>query len=141
MLSETYTLPCLRLAPHRHDGDCTIVALARLTGLSYEDVLGAASVVVPIPHREGMQMKDIIKTADILGIKLKRKKKFDVEESFGILDLRCLKGMSAENHVALLRWGLIFESSKDGNPEVWEYEAYLLHFKAKVRGILVMEGN
>lgn len=124
--------PFIRFVEQRGLGDCTIAVLAMYTGLTYEDVLYAASQVSKAPHRKGMYLNQIMATAEILGRPLKVCRKFDWSEDSGILDLTCCRGKAHRPHVALLRWCLIFDT--DG--EVWEPEAYLANYKAKAKALL-----
>ena len=52
----------------RTDGDCGIVALSTLTGVSYEDVLSLAGRTALFPHRRGMYRSQIRRVARALGL-------------------------------------------------------------------------
>lgn len=109
-------LPYIRVEPQRTDHDCGIVSLALLTGHSYEDVLEAAVGFLWNPHRRGMWLSDITKAADTLGVTLKRRRTWDWESAVGIL--------CAPDHVAVLRWGLIFDDGEVWEADVWVKQYY-----------------
>jgi len=129
--------PTVRITERRTNGDCGIVAIAQLIGMSYEDALEAMVAVAGGAHNKGVYVTQIIEAAARIGHTLKRKRKFDPEETTGILLLTCSKNRMDKEHVALLRWGLVFDHQKEGQGEVWEYEDFMSHFGAKVRGILI----
>lgn len=120
------------LAQHGQ-GDCCIVALAMLTGLSYDDVLEAASSVLRRPHRRGMFVSQLRRTADVLGLSLTTHRHFDPEHDTGILTVTCQTGRAHPDHVVLLRWGLIFDTA---DCEVWEYEAFMAQYGATPKTLL-----
>lgn len=131
--------PTVRITERRTDGDCAIVALAQLIGLSYEDALEAMVAVADAAHHRGVYVTQLVEAAKRIGVTLKRKRKFDPDEATGILLLTCTKNRFDRQHVALLRWGLVFDHQKEGQGEVWEYEDFVSHFGAKATGILVRE--
>lgn len=135
--NEVY--PTVKITQRRTAGDCAIVALAQLIGLSYEDALEAMVAVADGAHRTGVYVTQLIEAAKRIGVNLARKRKFDPEEATGILLLKCSRNRFDKEHVALLRWGLVFDHQKEGQGEVWEYEDFMTHFGAKATGILVKE--
>jgi len=128
-------MPFVRVLKQRTEGDCGIVALAMLLSRSYEDILEALSRIKhgPVhPHRRGIYIRDIVRVAEDLGMPLRGKRKADLEQDFGILSLHTLANRSGKEHVTFLRWGLILD---DG--EIWEPDAYMAHYEAHVKQILV----
>lgn len=136
-MPATNSLDYLKIVARHHQGDCGIVALAQLLGVSYEDVLEKFAGVTDAAHKKGVYVTQIMQVAELLGTPLKRKRKFDAEEACGILSLKCAKNRFDKEHVALLRWGLVFDHQKDGQGEVWEYDPYMSHYGGKATCILV----
>jgi hypothetical protein len=96
-----------------------------LTGSSYEDVLAAAVSTTKDKrlHQRGMWSTQIMKVANQLGIALHRRKKWDLETSWGILGLYHTK--TGERHVVVLKSGTIFDP---GDGTVWfDLDAYFEH--------------
>jgi hypothetical protein len=127
-------LPMLTVMPQR-DADCAIVALAVYLNVRYEDALEVASLQATSPHRKGLSIDEIIGAAKMLGVELIRRRKPDIENDHGILDIG-LYGSKRKGHVAVLRWGLIFDSGS-----VWEPDAYQTHFEAKFGSLLTRKGE
>lgn len=115
--------PVIRIIVQRGDGDCGIASLASYLGMNYEDVLAAAvaSTKDYKLHKNGMYNIQIVRIAKFLGITLHRRKRWDYEESCGILSLD-MPGESG--HVVVLKNGLIFDPA-DGC--CWQPEAFLAH--------------
>ena len=111
--------PVIQVIAQRTDSDCVIAVLAMYLGLSYEDVLTAAAQIDQKAHRRGLYLPQIEKTAKILGVKLRRKKSWDLETSEGILSIEG----KTYSHVVVLKAGLIF----DTNSCVWEPSVYFLN--------------
>ena len=127
-------LPVVKVLAQHGQGDCCITALAMLTGLSYDDVLEAASSVLRKPHRRGMYVSQILATAAVLHLPLVKRRRFDPEHDTGILTVYCRAGRTHSNHVVLLRWGLIFDTA---DCEVWEYGAFMAQYAATPKTLLV----
>src|SRR5579862_2448676 len=123
----------LKMVAQRHEGDCTIAALAMFLGETYEDVLSTAAALDTAPHHRGMWNKQIIKVAEIMGTPLKEKHKWDEEASEGILVLASKNKEDPNTHVVVLHSGLIF----DGDLSVWEPSVYYAHYNWKPWAILV----
>jgi hypothetical protein len=100
-------------------------------GRTYEDVLDAAARLGPRFHRKGMFTPQIIRTAETLGVKLRRKRVFDTEVDQGIVivvyDVAC-----EDDHVLVLREGLLF----DTDLSVWEPATYKATKKARLTELL-----
>ena len=111
--------PVIQLIAQRTENDCVIATLAMYLGLSYEDVLVAAAQIDQKAHHRGLYVPQIERVAKILGVRLRRKKTWDLEMSEGILSV---EGKS-ESHVVVLKAGLIF----DTNSCVWEPSVYFLN--------------
>jgi hypothetical protein len=131
--------PFVRVERSQSSGDCALVALAMLTGKSYGDVLDAAASVAKCSHRRGLYVTQIMRTAQALGVPLRKKKHIDFDNDVGIGLFHCAaypdvvtKRPGAVGHAALVRWGLIF----DGD-EVWEDTLFSSHYQATATGILV----
>lgn len=129
-------LPVVRLGCQRADADCAIVALAMLTGSSYEDIIGLASAFLKEPHRRGMYLRDVKAIAATLGYRLTytRKERVNLETDTGLLCVECsIVKRARPHHMVLLRWGLVFDDS-----EVWEPEVYMEMYEAKVTSLLMV---
>ena len=127
--------PVVNIVLARSDGDCAIVVLAMYLGRSYEDVLGQAAQLDAEIHRRGMWVHQIERTAKALGVPLRRRRSYDLEEDDGILSLDSTNGEAA--HVVLLRAGLIFNV----NGTVWEPDVYLSHEKYAPKCLLVRKND
>ncbi len=104
-----------------------------ICGVSYENALVAVAQVAPNVCAVGMWTKEIRQAAKLLGFTLKSKRRVDLENDTGILNLssdrwRC-------EHVVVLREGLLIET--DGT--LWEPTIFLNHYQAKVGSLLVAE--
>jgi hypothetical protein len=98
-------------------------------GVTYEDVLREVAVRDRYYQgRQGLRLREIERIARALGTPLKRTRKYDLANSYGIL--------SVPDHVVLLRGGLIVDPEPSGG-SVWEAEDYL-HAYAVRPGLLLI---
>ena len=105
-----------RLVPGREKNDCAISVLAMYLGVSYEDVLWQVAVRdLPNQGRQGLRLKEIERIGRALGTPLKRQRKFDILNAYGMLSL--------PNHLVLLRGGMIIDP-EPGSATLWEVEDY-----------------
>jgi hypothetical protein len=125
--------PMVRVVTQRGDGDCGICALAMFLDRSYEDVFAAAVTETHSQrlHHSGMWSKQIKLTAAALGVRLRQKRKWDMDTATGLIIL----SFKRSSHVALLKNGLIFDT--DGY--VWEPDAYCLAFEAEAKALYVVD--
>lgn len=125
--------PILRVVVQRHAMDCGVACLAMICGVSYENALVAIAQDQPNVCIVGVWCTELRRAAKRLGFKLKAKRRVDLAEDTGILNLSSSKWRS--DHVVVLREGLIVET--DGT--LWEPDVFLRHYEAKVGTILVAE--
>ena len=122
-------LPIIKMITSHRDHDCALVALAMLTGKDYEDIVLAASQIDKRAGKRGLYSSQIRKIAELLGITLRLKRKFDPEAASGILDVQFHNG---EKHALLLDEGRVFDS----NGDIWAIDAYLTTQKSKIGHLL-----
>jgi hypothetical protein len=127
-------LPLVAMVPQRHDADCGVAVLAMFLGISYEDALLAIGPDVPTVLRAGVWITQLREASAKLGAPLKVKRKWDLEDADGIVQVR-LPGKF--NHFLLARGGLLFNT----NFTVWEQEDYLQARRARFGVLLVREDD
>lgn len=89
--------------------DCAVAAVAMLCGVTY----GQALAAFPKPSsvmRIGAYLTEVQTAAKALGVRLKVRKRFDVDEDTGVLHVS-----GKDEHIVLLWDGRII----DGNGECW----------------------
>lgn len=112
--------------------DCGIASLAMLCGVMYEDALAAFADPAEVLQK-GVSWPMMKAAALKLGIRTTVKRKYDIHESTGILNVIRPK----DEHLVLLWEGRIVE----GNGELWKNpEDYLKHYKYTAKGLLVIKG-
>lgn len=117
------------LIPGREPNDCAICVLAMYLGVTYEDVLREVAVRDrPYQGRQGLRLRDIERIARALGTPLRRLRKYDIANAYGILSLPM--------HVVLLRGGLIIDP-EPGGASLWEIEDYLHAYNVRPGVLLV----
>jgi hypothetical protein len=117
------------LIPGREPNDCAICVLAMYLGVTYEDVLREVAVRDrPYQGRQGLRLRDIERIAKALGTPLRRLRKYDIANAYGILSLPM--------HVVLLRGGLIIDP-EPGGASLWEVEDYLHAYNVRPGVLLV----
>jgi hypothetical protein len=117
------------LIPGREPNDCAICVLAMYLGVTYEDVLREVAVRDrPYQGRQGLRLRDIERIAKALGTPLRRLRKYDITNAYGILSLPM--------HVVLLRGGLIIDP-EPGGASLWEIEDYLHAYNVRPGVLLV----
>jgi hypothetical protein len=100
----------------REKNDCAITVLAMYLGVSYEDVLRQVAVRdVPYQGRHGLRLKEIERIARAMRTPLKRLRRFDILNAYGMLSL--------PHHIVLLRSGVILDP-EPGGVTMWEVEDY-----------------
>ena len=124
--------PLVEMIPQRHEADCGVTVLAMYLGISYEDALLAIGPEQPKVLRAGLWLKELKAAAARLGVPLKSKRRWDVEDADGIAQI-LLPGRF--NHFVLARGGLVFNT----NFSVWEWDDYLKARRAKPGVLLVRE--
>lgn len=124
--------PVIRVVLQRHRADCGVAVLAMLLGVSYEESLVVVSHEVPEVLSGGVYERHLKAAAKRLGVILRGKRAYDMDEEFGILALS--SPLWSTDHVVILKDGLIFET--DGT--VWEADVFLRHHQAKPGVLLVM---
>jgi hypothetical protein len=119
--------------PQREDRDCTIAVLSMISGCTYEDALRTACDVDDEGASDGLWVTQLIDAANVLGVPLKRRRRFDIGADAGILYLVDRKD-DCERHVVLLKKGIVIDT--DGY--VWfSPEKYLRHYNYEPRLLLV----
>lgn len=126
--------PIIRIVPQRHPADCGVAVLATYLGLSYEACLIAVGQKEPHVLEVGMWITEIVGAAKKLGVKLKRRRRYDLETDEGIVTISSPKW--ATDHVAVLKSGLLFDT--DGS--VYELDVYQSIHSAKF-GILLTKAE
>jgi hypothetical protein len=123
--------------------DCALLALAMLTGHSYEDILLAAGDRARAPHRKGLFRVQLMAIAADIGIPLQWRRAsrtggVDYDSTTGILDMVCCAHRSDSSleapgrHFALLRAGCIFDEN-----DVWpDPDMFIAHYQATIAGIM-----
>lgn len=106
---------CIRVVKQRHSMDCLLCCLAMLLGSSYEATLLAVSKVRTDSATEGMYWTEAIAAAELLGARLKVKKRYDANDSVGIVSLS--KKGQPNQHAALLLRGTLIDPE---GPDVWD---------------------
>jgi hypothetical protein len=127
-------LPVLKVITARSGGDCAVCCLAMVLGCEYEDILSYATKLTGSDdiHYKGMWITQIINIAKGLGVKLRKRKKFDLESGCGILSLTNQR--TKEGHVAVLKRGMVFDV--DGT--VWEHECFFKNTRYMVDYLLTL---
>src|SRR5262245_51455634 len=97
--------PIMRVVTQRHQMDCGVACLAMICGVSYENALVAVAQVAPNVCVSGMWTKEIRQAAQRLGYRLRVKRRVDLENDTGILNLSAHAW--ASEHVVVLREGLL----------------------------------
>lgn len=120
------------MIPQRHEADCGVAALAMFLRISYEDALLAIGRDSPRVLRNGMWIKELQAGSAKLGVPLKVKRQWDVEDADGIAQI-LLPGKF--NHFLLVRGGLLFGT----NFTVWELDDYMRVMRGKPGILLVRE--
>lgn len=126
--------PILRVIPQRHSSDCGVSVLAMLLGVTYEEALLAVGFEQPSVLTSGVYAKHLTQAAKTLGVTLRVRRRFDLEDDTGILGVNSAKWTSA--HVVILREGLIVDT--DGT--LWAPDVYQRVHGAKFGPLLVREG-
>lgn len=94
-------------------GDCAIWCLSVYLGLPYTEVLRTVTTIDKRNKgRTGLWTRQIKQVARLMGTRLIKRPRVDLEEDYGILLLA--------NHVAVLRNGLVFEV----NGDIWDATDY-----------------
>jgi hypothetical protein len=114
-----------------HHGDCSVVTLAMLAGVLYEDALAAIVAQEPTVLQTGLYWPQMRQAAKRLGLKTRLLRTYDIEEATGILKLT--EEGSKEEHYAFLWAGRVI----DGNGDLWLDPAdFLRHYNFKPRQLL-----
>lgn len=114
---KTAYLPVVILCPSHTRYDCAVAALAMYVGCAYAEAAlayGDARIL-----RTGAWRTQIVAAAERLGVALVSRKTWDADHADGIAQVRLPR--SRENHVALIRAGLLW----DGDLTVWEPDEYV----------------
>ncbi len=116
--------------------DCGICALSMLLDVPYEDVLGAATLVVKHsrPHHNGLFVAQMVRTAKTFGITLLVRKRAAITHADeGILILAPTK--TGDNHAAFVKSGLVLP----GDGTCAEVAVYLRKEKYRLISLLVRD--
>ena len=117
-------------------GDCGICAVGTLCSKPYEDVVAVAERL-GYRWKGGLWGTQMVKMAAEFGVTLKKKRKYDIEESTGLLMINTLEPYNGKriDHVVVLDEGRVL----DCDLTVWQADAYIQHYKAKLGELLVLE--
>ncbi len=127
--------PIIRVVVQRHPADCGVATLAMLLGVSYEDALVALAAEEPAVLTRGVFTKHLEAAAQKLGFRLRRRRRYSIDDDTGLLNLSSRKWRT--DHVVVLREGLVIET--DGT--IWDAGEYLAALKAKPGMLLVAEAQ
>ena len=117
------------IVPGREPNDCAVCVLAMYLGRSYEDVLREVAVRDrPWQGRQGLRLREIEQIARALGTTLRRMRKYDLSNAYGMLSL--------PNHLVLVRSGTIVDPEPSG-ATLWEVDDFL-HAYAVRPGVLLV---
>lgn len=119
-------------------GDCGVVTLAMLAGVSYEDALAAVVIEQPAALQTGLSWAELRRAATTLGLKTRLRRKYDLDRDSGILNVAPWRkrDVHKDEHFVFLWRGRIVE----GNGELWPIpEAYLKQYHYKARMLLVTD--
>jgi hypothetical protein len=136
MAKRQQPTPLFTFCTQKHEGDCSISALAMALGLSYEAVLVVASRIIPDILVRGVMLDEIQVIARQFNREYAIKEKVDLAKDTGIVVVRYKK--KTDEHVVFLTRGLIFEPTGAG--DVWDAAQYVKRYKCKVPHALVEEG-
>jgi hypothetical protein len=113
----------------REPNDCAVCVLAMYLGRTYEDVLREVAVRDrPWQGRQGLRLREIEQIARALGTTLRRLRKYDLYNAYGMLSL--------PNHLVLVRSGMIVDP-EPGGATLWEVDDFL-HAYAVRPGVLLV---
>lgn len=132
--------PVVQLVPSTGQatiGDCGICAISTLADRRYEDVVAAAVFLVGETWKNGLHVKSIVAIADMVGLKLRRRRKYDLDADTGILTCDVTEHVPKRRahttkHVVVLMDGRIYDSDL----RVWAVDAFREHYRAKFGELL-----
>jgi ABC-type bacteriocin/lantibiotic exporter with double-glycine peptidase domain len=117
-----------------HHGDCGVATLAMLAGVMYEDALAAVLPYQPAVLQVGLTWPQMQKAARRLGLKTRVKRRYDINESSGILHV-APQAKQGDEHFVILWEGRII----DGNGDEWkDPDDFLEHYHYEARGLLTI---
>lgn len=123
----------IRVCPQRHNNDCAVCCFVMLLGVSYEVALLAVGRVDPQVATNGLYFTQLKKAAAGLGMHLKSKRRYDVQNDCGILGVQFA---DKTEHAVILFRGTIIDP--DGGV-VWDdVESYVESTGASLRSLLVL---
>lgn len=125
--------PILRVIAQRYDMDCGVAVLAMATGLPYENALCAIAQEVPDVCVVGCWTEHLERAARHLGFRLRRRRRFDVEEDCGILNVSSKRWKN--DHLVVLWDGRIIDTDFG----LYRPDVYLAVNQAKPTLLLVVE--
>lgn len=111
----------MRIVAQRAEGDCGVAALSTLLGAAYEDVYVAVARINRRRGKRGLCNKDLIQAAAHLGVTLKPKRKADLDEDAGILNVLWNGKYLYRGHFVVLYNGMIVDPA---GPQVLPYEEW-----------------
>ncbi len=111
--------PIIQVITQRSKSDCGVSCLAMVLGVSYEDALVAVAAEAPRVMTCGVWLTELERAAVRLGRSFRRRRKFDMEDASGILNV--LSDAWPHNHLVVLLAGMIFDT--DGT--IWEAQDFL----------------
>lgn len=125
----------MRLVLQRADGDCGLAALATYIEATYEDAYAAMTTIDSKRRgKSGVFLKDLMRLSAKMGVPLRLKRRFDLDESEGLLHIVWLDGdVVGLGHMVVLYKGVIVDPS-DG--EITEAEEFLVKRQARACNLL-----
>jgi hypothetical protein len=120
------------LVAKRRFGDCAVAALAGYLSLPYGDVAAVAKRVAPDYGEIGMDNRDMLRIARILGYPLKRTRRTLLDVCIVDIDFHAREW----GHYAMLHHGLILDSDTS---DVVPVEIYLKRERATIKACYVLK--
>lgn len=120
--------PVMRIEARRQSDDCAAWALSTFLGVPYDKVWQTVVRLDRSKGKNGLHVRTMMRIAEALGKPLLFKKKFDLHDSYGIIDVED----KTKGHVAVLRNGLVFDTDSTN----WEVDAWLKHNRFVVLGLI-----
>lgn len=125
------------------NGDCAVAALEIACGVTYEVALAAAITFEPEVHKNGMTIAQIKNAAKLLGWTTRYRKKFDLDEDTGILDVEEVgedgKTKPDTGHVVYLWEGRVIEPAAWARQMWLSAEDYLAYNRFVALGLLTLK--
>lgn len=120
----------LRLVAQRRKRDCGVACFAMLLGITYEEATEALAQANG-PLKKGLYNTSLQRGAEMLGKRLRLQRKFDADDSVGILGVE----NDTVAHFVVLRNGMVVDPE---DQTLWNYDDYLKTNNLIPRALLVL---